>query len=163
MNLYEELAQKDALQKAKIEGAKIILDRRKMNVDKQLEKVKENNSEKEERLRLAIEKINADKEKLSMRNKSISAMIPTNEEAAQSYSNSFFSGEAGEVLDYLINKRVVAPRIRELANILKKDNEFLSLIPKIKNQLDSKEPNPNLLTVLKSKINTRIKNYKEGI
>jgi len=162
MILYnEELSPEQISQKARIDAAKAILNKKKQTLDRQLEKTAQQNTQKEERIKQNMNRIDDDIKDLSSQSQSTSAMIPTNEALDQTFSQGFFYGKAGQIINYLINKGPASRELIALANSLKKDKEFSSIISKIKDQLRMDQPNENLLTVLKSKISTRIQNYEK--
>ena len=160
MTIKEQQDPQAIAQKAKIDSAKIILGRKKAAQEAQLAKVKEQNAKKEERLKLSMDRTSEDIASLTAKGQSSSATVPMTE-SEDNFLTSFFYGDAGQIISYLVNKTVISRELTDVAKAIKKDPEFVSLLIKIKAQLTSEEPNRNLLTVLKSKIDNRIKNYRK--
>jgi hypothetical protein len=160
MIIKEEKTPQQIAQEVKIQSAKIILSRRKANLEKQLEKTEEQNNAKEERIRASIQKAAEDAKRISTANQISQSTIPMRE-SEDNFMKSFFYGDSGQILDYLINKRLISNELISIAKAIKKDPEFSSLLKKIKIQMNLEEPNRNLLIVLKNKINNRVNNYKK--
>ena len=76
---------------------------------------------------------------------------------------SFFMDSTGILIKYVINKKssVIGSNLKLIADSIKKNVEFKSLIDKIKKQLKSENPNWALLQILKNKVRTMVSNFQK--
>jgi hypothetical protein len=71
----------------------------------------------------------------------------------------FFVGDTGMILKYFIegDAYLIRPELKEIAKKIKKDFMVKDWISKIKQELQSEEPNEQVLLLLKMKISSKIK------
>jgi len=75
----------------------------------------------------------------------------------------FFIDRAGTVIKYMLEgeRVVISPELKEIAKKLKADFSVKDILNKIAYQLSASEPNQQMLSVLKYKIESRIKEISD--